>query len=243
MTTEIQIIRRDEESKNALFTLFDSSNSPTFCSSYGSGTHCDNPERTTKKWTLWGGRGEQNPESVCNLARIIYMSDNDDNLLPAALFNIGFTGNPPTIIDKTNGTNGGVYEFSGVFIAEEFIPKILQIAVAIDHHLHSCQASAGYTKAFVSFKPDAPYQADLFSAMGGTVLFEDNYLAELGENSMHPERFKFEDGLLLECVKWDQSSTPEHHEGWHDSDPCIDSIPKTAFVFDISGGHITHDDL
>ncbi|NRA74127.1 MAG: hypothetical protein HRU36_05260 [Rickettsiales bacterium] len=236
MVVETKIITRNEESRDALNWLFNSNNNPTFCSYYGNGNHCDNPERVEKKLNLWGLRGEENSENDCTVSRVLYFNNEDT---PATLFNIGFSGNPPTIIDRINSTDGGVYEFSPIFISEEYLSQIIPIAVSINDILHSCNALDSYSKTFVSFNPNAPYQKELFHAIGGSFLHEDNYYSLLGQNSLHPARFKFdEEGQLNECIKWNQNIEPLEYEGWHDSNPCIEWVPKDALVFDIAGGHI-----
>lgn len=238
----IKIIKRNEESKNILEQIFNSANNPTFCASYGSGNHCDDDQSITKKLNLWGERGEENAENACSVARIVYLNDSDN---PAALFNIGITGKFPTIIDKSNTTEGKVYEFSPIFITEEYLPHIIPVAISISDVLRSCETSEGYTKAFVSTNRDAPYQQDLFLAAGGIKLDENNYNDLLGLNPFHPERFLFDNnGQFLECKKWDEDAILIEHGEWHSSPQCVEWIEKDAFVFDISGGHFeTHTDL
>jgi hypothetical protein len=184
------------------------------------------------KLKLWGGRGDNGSESDCKLARVVTIDDE-----PAALFNIGLTGSSPTVSDKTISkfTQNNVYEFSAVFIADKFLDKKDSISNSIGNMANICKGEAGFTKAFLTIRKDHPYQKDLFLGFGGKELTCDNYTELMGENSFHPERFKCEDGKFKECTSW--GSQKIQHEGWHESDNCVDFVEKTAFIFDINQGH------
>ena len=183
MTSAIKIIKNDQDSKELLEQIFDSTNNPISCKSYGNGDHCE--KGVEGKLKLWGNRGDNSSKSDCKLARVITIDDE-----PAALFNIGLTGSSPTVLDRTTDSNGKVYEFSGVFIADKFLGKKDSISDVIGDMANICKAGDDFTKAFLTIKKDHPYQKDLFVGFGGKELTCDNYIELIGENSFHPERFK-----------------------------------------------------
>lgn len=254
MTTVIKIIKNNQDSKELLEQIFDSTNNPISCKSYGNGNHCE--KGIEGKLKLWGNRGDNSIESDCKLARVITIDDE-----PAALFNIGLTGSSPTVSDRTiyeyisipfvndalnkieaflsnissYFTKNNVYEFSGVFIADKFLDKKGSISGAISNIANICKADDGFTKAFLTTKKDHPYQKDLFIGFGGKELTCENYVELIGKNSFHPERFKCEDEKFKECASWGNKKM--QHKGWHESDNCIDFVEKTAFIFDMNQGH------
>lgn len=230
MTTTIKIIKNNQDSKELLEQIFNFTNNPISCGSYGDGKHCE--RNMEGKLKLWGGRGDNGSESDCKLARVITIDDE-----PAALFNIGLTGSSPTVSDKTISkfTQNNVYEFSAVFIADKFLDKKDSISNSIGNMANICKADDGFTKAFLTIRKDHPYQKDLFLGFGGKELTCDNYTELMGENSFHPERFKCEDGKFKECTSW--GSQKIKHKGWHESDNCDNFVEKTAFIFDINQGH------
>jgi len=228
MTMAIKIIKNNQDSEELLKQIFDSTNNPISCKNYGNGNHCE--KGVEGKLNLWGNRGDNSDENDCKLARVIVINDE-----PAALFNIGLPGSSPTVIDRTIRSNGNVYEFSGVFIADKFLDKKDSIVNTIGSIGDVCKADDGFTKAFLTIKKDHPYQKGLFVEYGGKELTCDNYAELIGKNSFHPERFKCEDGKFKECMSW--GSQKIQHKGWHESDNCVDFIEKTAFVFDMNQGH------
>ena len=229
MSTSISIIKTDDTSRTALSTVFDLENIVA-CANYGGGVHC-NPERTAAKVNLWGKRGDEAvSEDQCMLARIISVDGE-----PAAMFNIGKTGN--TVIDRTQANDGSVYEISGLMVRDKFQDN-QEIADSVKAFMSTCKVDEGYTKVFSAFLPAHPYQEGFLLSAGAEKLTAESIVNNLGNNSLHPERFKFEDEQLKECTKWDATLAKVSHEGWADSDPCVAWTDKTAYVFDIAGGHI-----
>jgi hypothetical protein len=260
MTAAIKIIKNNQDSKELLEQIFNSSNSPISCENYGKGGHCE--KGVEGKLKLWGNKGDNSNENECKLARVLIIDDE-----PAALFNIGVTGSSPTVSDRTvyNYTNisfidnflnqvenllsnisssyftkNNVYEFSGIFIVDKFLGKTKTISDAVGGMANVCKADDGFTKAFLTIKKDHPYQKDIFLGFDGKELTCDNYVELLGENSFHPERLKCEDGKFKECISEDKSEKVKH-SGWHESDNCVNFVEKTAFVFDMNQGHFNFD--
>ena len=235
MSVSFKIIKNNDESKNLLNQIFSSANSPKSCAIYGNGKHCE--KGVEGKLNLWGGnRGDDDTSNgnECKLARVLMIDDE-----PAVLFNIGVTGTSPTVIDRTIDPNGNVYEFSGIFIVDKYLDQKKLISDSIGSMANVCKADDGFTKAFLTIKKEHPYQKDIFLGFGGKELTCDNYVELLGENSFHPERFKCEDGKFKECTSW--GSEKVQHPGWHEYDNCTNFIEKTAFVFDMSEGHMHFD--
>lgn len=240
-TYTMQTIKQDSSSRDALISIFDPKNKEA-CENYGGGTHC-NTTRVEKKVQIWGARGNDAKENDCMVAKIIFSDDK-----PVALFNIGKSGTPPTIIDKTKDKDGSVYEFSGLMVIDEYFHNGLNtdISATVKNFINSCDASPNYTKAFVTFSPTHPYQKDFLGEAGGEILTEKNLAKLLGDNSFHPARFKFENSQFYECSKYDQSVEPIEYDNWHPSNPCAEWAEKTAMVFNVSSDHhITpiHEDL
>lgn len=230
MTIIIKILKRDEESRVALNTIFDPENIQA-CENYGTGDHC-NSDRVAMKIELWGKRGEDDKNPLkCHLI----FKDGD----PTAMLNIGVPGNPPTVIDRRESSEGKVLEMSGVMVRDMYLADP-EMGNAISSVLAQYQAP-GFRKAFLTFKVGHIQQAMLAEA-GAKELSADNLTQELGDNPIHPERFKVEDKKLLECTKWDSSVEKVSHDGWHDSYPCVDWVEKTAMVFEIGeSGYIQSD--
>ena len=111
MTTAIKIIKNNQDSKELLEQIFDSTNNPISCKSYGNGNHCE--KGIEGKLKLWGNRGDNSNESDCKLARVITIDDE-----PAALFNIGLTGSSPTVSDRT------IYEYTSIPFVNDALNKI-----------------------------------------------------------------------------------------------------------------------
>lgn len=229
MSISVSVIKTDDSSKVALSTIFDPEN-VVACANYGGGVHC-NPERTALKINLWGKRGDEaSSEDQCMLARIISVDAE-----PAAMFNIGKTGN--TVIDKTQANEGSVYEISGLMIRDKFQDN-REIAVAVKNFISTCKVDDGYTKVFGIFLPDHPYQENFLLSAGAVRLTTENVANLLGSDSLHPERFQFIGEQLQECSEYDKNATKSSHEGWDDSAPCVAWTNKTAVVFDVVDGHI-----
>ena len=232
MLTSISVIKRDDSSTFALNKIFNSTNIIA-CANYDDGTHCS-PARTAKKIDIWGKRGDDAvSENQCMLARIINVDSE-----PAAMFNIGITGN--TVIDRTQTTDHSVYEISGLMVRDEFlkydklaVAEFTEIAGAVKDFMRTCKVDDGYTKVFATFLPTHPYQESFLSAVGAVKLTTENIVDKLGSNSLHPERFKFEGEQLQQCSTWSKGLEKASHEGWADSDPCASWTNKTAYVFDI----------
>jgi hypothetical protein len=235
----ITIIQKDAASKEALGIIFNPEN-VIACANYGGGDHC-NEKRSQAKVDIWGARSEGKSADECMLARVINIDSE-----PAAMFNIGKTGTSPTVIDRTSDREGSVYEFSGLMVRDQYFAEGLdpRISEAVKGFMQNCHADSQFTKAIVTFSPTHPYQEGFLLAAGGTVLTDVTIKSKLGDNSMHPERFKVEDGQFYECTKWDSSLAKIEHTDWQDSDPCVAWAPKIGMVFDISDGSIvTHSEL
>jgi len=222
---EKKIFTTSPESLEALGQLFNSTSNPEACKIYGGGGHCDNPTRNKAKQNLWGPRGDNSKDGQeCKLP--IFLGD-------GVLINIGVPGG--TVIDRSNGSNDNVYEI-GLFVADRYFLNGLNESVseAIRNILTNCRAEDNYTKTIATFAPSHPYMEGFLVGVGASVLTESNMLNLLGENSLHPERFKFDDGAFYECSKWDQDGSEVQHDGWNSSDPCIEWMPKEMVVFEHS---------
>lgn len=227
MLTSISVIKRDDSSTFALNKIFNSTNIIA-CANYDDGTHCS-PARTAKKIDIWGKRGDDAvSENQCMLARIINVDSE-----PAAMFNIGITGN--TVIDRTQTTDHSVYEASGLMVRDNFLKnEKAAIVGAVKDFMRKCKADEGYTKVLITFSPTHPYQESFLSDAGAVKLTTENIVVDkLGSNSLHPERFRFEEGQLQQCSTWSKGLEKVLHEGWGYSDPCASWTNKTAYVFDI----------
>lgn len=231
MSIDISIIKINDSSKMALSTIFDPENIVA-CANYGGGVHC-NPEKVAKKIELWGKRGDEAvSEDQCMLARIISIDAE-----PAAMLNIGKPDSPATVIDKTQKTNQFVYEISGLMVRDKFQGNA-EIANAVKDIMSTCKVDDNYTKVIATFSPIHPYQENFLLSAGAVKLTTENVISVLGNNSLHPECFKFEGAQLQECSRWDEALAKITHEGWDDSEPCIEWLPKTACVFNVVDGHI-----
>lgn len=228
MTTTISVLKTDDASKAALATIFDPVNEIS-CAAYGGGGHC-NPTRVTAKINFWGKRGDDaaNSQDSCALAKIVYVDSE-----PAAMFNIGFSGNTPTVLDKTTATPHLVYEFSGIFIRDAFINNT-EVSVAVKSAIANCKAGEQYSKVFTSFSIAHPYQKEFLVKSGAIELTTENIESLLGSNSLSPGKFKLEDQKIMECTKWDKASPRiQHDNGWSDSEQCEVWVEKSFFIFNI----------
>lgn len=230
----LETLKTNESSATALSAIFSPENAIA-CANYGGGSHC-NEARNAAKLKIWGKRGDENPENSCMVAKIIYVDGK-----PAGLFNIGKSGTPPTALNKIGTEVGFVYEFSGLVVVDEFLKSELQNISSILHDfMHTCAVDTGYTKAIVTFATDHPYQKEFLLAAGGVEITQANIEKALGANSTHPERFTFEGEQFQECSKWAPAGTEKIvHDGWHDSEPCLEWTAKTAMVFDVDNGLIS----
>lgn len=233
MTIPGLIIKRDTQSKTMLTELFDKKANPIACANYGGGNHCSEA-RVTAKINMWGVRGDNAQEGDCKVARILTIDSK-----PVGMFNVGVTGNPATVIDRAHG-GSSVYELSGAFIKDSYFSNgFLNGAIASDIRsiISNCTAGEKYTKAIVTFVPEHPYQGELFASAGFAKLTLENVDSILGQNSLHPERFKFVDEQVNECITWSSTSTEVEHKNWHDSKPCVEWTEKTMMVSEVSAQH------
>jgi hypothetical protein len=106
--------------------------------------------------------------------------------------------------------------------------------------MQTCKADDSYTKTIVTFIPSHPYQGELLLAAGAIKITSENVNSEFGENSFHPERFRFSEiDQLQECSKWAPKEEGQvQHEGWHECEPCTQWPDKTMLAFDIISGNI-----
>ena len=193
--TTVTIVKNDTASKEALSSIFNATENPIACANYADGTHCTEA-RIDAKINIWGKRAEGKAGDACMVARIVHVDGE-----PAAMFNIGATGSPPTVIDKTHeGTKGSVYEFSGLMVKDKFFQLDQGIARAVMNVLSTCKTDEGYTKAILSIAKDS-HEKNFLIFAGGIELTKENITSQLGENSLHPERFKLENGQSYECSK------------------------------------------
>jgi len=237
MSITIKPIKTDTESKYALSALLNSRSNPISCQAYGGGAHCDNEARTGKKVELWGGRGDKAQDNECKLAFIVFY-----NKEIAAFFNIGVPGTPSTVKDKSSQSNtyGEVYESSGLFLADKYIEGNIfqEIAARVKEHVQKCSADTSFTKLIATFSTEHPYQENFWISSGAVKITGDNLLKTLGNNSLHPERFKIEEDLY-ECNKWDDPESQKiSHEGWHDSHQCIGWTAKEMVALNVLENHI-----
>jgi hypothetical protein len=237
-------ITYNQPSIDALSYLFNTKNNRESCSLYGGGNHCDNEDRNKLKLTLWGDKGEKADLKSCAVAKVYFM-----NNVPAAINNVGLTGAPATVIDRSHGDHAHqVYEFSGIFMADYYLATENQeeagalINFILDD-LKSCAADSGFTKGILTVAPDNHYQIKIFKALGAQIINQDNLLNILGENSMHPERFNFKNGTTHECTTWNKEVLVEHY-GWHNSNQCSAWTNKTILALGITENHFDfHSDL
>ena len=223
-------ITNSTESNNSLSIIFNAENEVA-CANYGGGTHC-NDEKVATKLRVWGGRNVE--EGSCARPSFIFNEEEE-----AGIFVIGFSGNPATVLDRSQNKVGSVYELSGLFLRDAFINELEDIAPAVISFMSDCKAEEGYTKAIVAFSPSHPYQEDVLSTAGAFKVTEDNIESILGINSLHPERFQFFEGQLQICSKWaEQGSEKVQHEAWHDSEACVSWNDTTMLVFEVSGQNI-----
>lgn len=214
---KLEILKTNEASKQALHKIFDAENTVA-CTHYGGGSHC-NTARTDLKLKIWGGRGDKADESTCAVAKILYV-DND----PAALINVGFTGASPTVLDKTGATPKQLYELSGLMVRDAYHDKMDTLAAAAKEAMSVCHnASDEYSKMFVAYSPDHPYQKNFVDVLGGTKITKENVATILGENAMHPERFAFED-------KWKDYTVTDKTTYY--AKAFVDAVLGTQFVAD-----------
>jgi hypothetical protein len=234
-----QIVKQDQSSRDNLLKLFNPTENPEACKDYGDGKHCTET-RVDTKVRIWGGRGEDKDELSCYTARIISINEE-----PIAMFNIGITGSSPTVIDKSGIHAGKVYDFSGLFMYDALALNFdlkNEISESLRFYMKECIADKGYSKAIITSTSEN--QIEFMSKSGGIKLTPDNIASLLGENSMHPERFKFENGQFLECRNWNQSQAKISHKDWHDSEPCSEWGQKEMIVFNVADGHIqVHDEI
>lgn len=212
-------------SLNALTSIFNSTANPVSCDNYGEGDHCTD-SRSETKLKIWGKRGAESGDNACMVARVHFVDGQ-----AAALINIGLTGN--SITDKSEQDHEHkVYEFSGIVLADPYFldpankEKTEMLGKSILTALKQCNVGTEFSKAFVSFKVNHPYQQKFFESIGGKVLTQENVKEILGENSMHPGRFTFENGKSFECSKW-----------WEHPTECTNGTEKTFMVVDIIGEH------
>lgn len=225
-------ITNSTESKDNLNIIFNPENEIS-CSIYGGGTHC-NEEKVATKVRVWGGRNVD--EDSCARPNFILTTEG----VPVGISVIGFTGSKPTVTDNRTENKGSVYELSGLFIRDKFLNDLDAIAKTTKNFMQTCKADSSYTKAIISFNPSHPYQSELLLAAGAIKITSENLNSEFGENSFHPERFRFsETGQSQECSKWASIEKGEvHHEGWHACEPCIQWSDKTILAFDVTSGNI-----
>ncbi len=233
MTIPGVIIKSNTQSESMLRELFDKKVNPVACDNYGGGKHC-NESKVKAKVEVWGARGDKASEDDCMVARVLKIDSK-----PVAMFNIGVTGNPPTVIDRAHD-NGAVYELSGSFVKDSYFSDgFLNNTIASDIRkiVSNCKAGEKYTKAIVTFNPQHPYQEELLTSAGFAKLTLENIKAILGSNSLHPERFQFVDKQVNECITWSTKPTQVGHKDWHDSRPCVEWTEKTMMVSEVSAQH------
>lgn len=193
---------------------------------------------------LWSNRGDFKDNLSCTTARIISIGNE-----PQAIFNIGITGEHPTIKDNSVKPYGKVYEFSGLWMTDGLVSslrgkssriktRIQNILNATRLYLQNCKAEANYTKAvYTTAKED---NLQFFYKAGGEKLTSIKHSRDLfGPNFVHPERFRFDrGGGLKECIDW--AGAPISNEGFHDSAPCSNWVETNMVVFNISNNKIGH---
>jgi len=231
MTIPGLIIKKNDQSIAMLSELFNEDENPIACANYGVGDHC-NTARVVAKVEVWGARGEKASEDDCMVARVLKMDSKT-----VAMFNIGVTGTPPTVIDRANN-NGAVYELSGAFVKDSYFANgFLNNTIASDLRkiVSNCKAGEKYTKAIVTFNPKHPYQEKLLSSAGFAKITQENIDTILGQNSFHPEKFKFKEEQVLECIAKEGGLVS--HINWHDSKECTKWVEKTMMVSEVSDHH------
>ena len=233
MTYSTTVIRTTKDSEDLLKHIFNPDNAVA-CASYGGGVHCT-AEKVSTKIKVWGPRGDNSLlGEECKLARVISIDSE-----PVAVFNIGVPGR--TVIDITEGKNASVYEI-GAFVVDEFLYNS-NVSSAIRQVLARCKTEDNYTKTIATFAPTHPYLEELLKSAGGVVVTSDNVETLLGDNSLHPERFKFDEtGTFYECSKWNTGS-PVEHDGFNLSDQCINWILKKMVVLTHGDSHIFEAEL
>lgn len=232
----IEVFDGSQGAIGTLSILLNSTNNPNACAAYGDGKHCDSEASIQRKITAWAPRATQQHDLKCYLFFI------DDE--PVAFLNSGLSGTPATV-KSTVTPNKMVSELSGLFIKDcddikpcswdsidfnGYMIERLQTfmsKIKICHIDETTHIKTECGALFVTFKPGHD-QETVLAAAGFKQLTTDSPLA------LHPERFKFVDEQLFECTKTDKAKQVQH-EGWHDSNPCLEWTKKEAMFVHLPG--------